>query len=76
MGILFCEAKMAYWILECPHCNKEFTHSEISTGSFVADPFTMSVVKPEFPSGGLSVVCPCCKIATVHQRHELIYRAS
>jgi hypothetical protein len=63
---------MARWILSCPHCDAEFTHSQILA---IPNPFEF-VIKPEFPDGGVNVACPDCTIATVYQRHELIYRAS
>jgi endogenous inhibitor of DNA gyrase (YacG/DUF329 family) len=70
-------ASMARWILHCPSCDKDFSHSEISdSSSFVRDPFTMSAPKPEFPDGGLKLVCPNCQSTSVYQRHQLIYQAS
>jgi hypothetical protein len=66
---------MARWVLRCPDCNKNFTHSEIpESSSSHLDPFTGSVIKPEFPDGGQSVVCPNCKRTSVYQRHQLIYQ--
>jgi hypothetical protein len=68
---------MAHWVLSCPDCNKDFTHSEIPENSAsVTDPFTGSAVKPEFPVGGFSVLCPNCKKISVYQRYELTYRGS
>jgi hypothetical protein len=68
---------MARWVLDCPDCNKDFTHSEISENkSLILDPFIGSIVKPEFPDGGQSVVCPNCKVTSLYQRYQLIYRAS
>jgi|HubBroStandDraft_4_1064222.scaffolds.fasta_scaffold01836_12 hypothetical protein len=67
---------MARWVLACPDCDKDFTHSEISEGSFDPDPFTGSVVKPKFPDDGQSIVCPNCKSTSVYQRYQLTYRTS
>lgn len=69
------EASMAHWVLECASCKNEFTHSEIVESHSLRDPFTLNETKPEFPDGGLSVVCPICKETGVYQRHELLYRA-
>jgi hypothetical protein len=67
---------MARWVLECSQCKTEFTHSEISESGFtVVDPFTLTATKPEFPAGGVTIVCPNCKGATVYVRYELLYRA-
>ena len=68
---------MARWVLSCPDCVKDFTQSEIPERSLlIPDPFTGTVVKPEFPAGGQTVACPNCKSTSVYQRHQLIYRAS
>jgi endogenous inhibitor of DNA gyrase (YacG/DUF329 family) len=67
---------MARWVLDCPNCNKEFTHTNINDrGSALRDPFTSPEAKPEFPDGGLSVVCPNCKNTSVYQRYQLTYQA-
>jgi hypothetical protein len=68
---------MARWVLDCPDCNKEFTHSEIPENNrLIPDPFTGTVTKSEFPAGGFTVTCPNCKKISVYQRYELTYRAS
>jgi endogenous inhibitor of DNA gyrase (YacG/DUF329 family) len=67
---------MARWVLGCPDCGKDFTHSEIpESSSFIPDPFIGSAVKPEFPVGGQSIACPNCKSTSVYERHQLIYEA-
>jgi hypothetical protein len=68
---------MARWVLDCPHCDKYFTHSEIpDSSSFVRDSFTQTETKPVFPDGGLKLVCPNCNGTSVYKRHQLIYQAS
>jgi hypothetical protein len=68
---------MARWVLDCPDCNNEFVHSEIpESNSFIPDPFAGTAVKPEFPDGGQSVVCPNCKGTSPYQRYQLLYRAA
>jgi endogenous inhibitor of DNA gyrase (YacG/DUF329 family) len=67
---------MARWVLACPECQQEFTHSEIVPSALrELDPFTRTEVKPEFPSGGLNVLCPHCSQPSVYQRYQLLYRA-
>jgi endogenous inhibitor of DNA gyrase (YacG/DUF329 family) len=63
---------MPRWVLYCPICEKEFTHSNIERRNpedYYIDP------KPEFPAEGLSVECPNCKKSSVYRRHQLVYRA-
>ena len=36
----------------------------------------LAEIKPAFPDGGVTMVCPNCKAPSVHQRHELIYQPS
>ena len=68
---------MAQWVLECHSCGAEFAHSEIyQSGSSIRDPFTTVELKPEFPNGGQSAVCPNCRATAIYQRYELLYRAS
>ena len=68
---------MTSWVLYCHLCDAEFTHSQISDNrSSILDPFTGAEIKPEFPIGGESLVCPNCKGTSVYQRYQLMYRAS
>jgi hypothetical protein len=64
---------MARWVLECQECRKDFTHSEVLTDSGV---FAWSGIKPEFPDGGLTVICPNCNTSGLYQRRQLAYRTS
>jgi hypothetical protein len=61
---------MARWVLNCPFCKIEFTHSTI--GPTVKDYYFP--LKPIFPIKGLSVECPKCRKTSIFQRHELLYR--
>ena len=47
---------MPRWVLGCPDCNKDFTHSEIKLTAKPPDPFMWLGDKPEFPVGGLSLL--------------------
>lgn len=68
---------MARWVLNCPRCKREFVHRDIPADfSTVRDPFVGFATKPEFPKGGLTMLCPNCKEAALYQRHQLVYRAS
>jgi len=64
---------MPRWILTCPGCSQEFTHSEI-----VADepPFAWGEGKPDMPDDGATRECPHCKESSVYKRYQLIYRAN
>ena len=67
---------MAQWVLSCSYCHKDFTHAKISAieETRPADPFLMwSGAKPEFPPGGVTLICPNCEKSSSYQRHELAY---
>jgi hypothetical protein len=68
---------MARWVLGCPLCKKDFTHSQIPEGSraWLGDPFAWLGDKPVFPNEGLPLVCPNCQKPSVYKRTELVYRA-
>ena len=68
---------MPRWVLGCPECHVDFTHSEITrndrpSGAEFLDFLTP---KPEFPDGGMTVECPHCKVSSVFQRHQLLFRS-
>ena len=67
---------MPRWVLGCPGCNKDFTHSEIKLSAEPLDPFMWLGDKPEFPVGGLSLQCPNCKATSTYQRNQLVYAAT
>ncbi len=66
------------WVLSCPKCEQEFTHTEIQADyrSPQIDPFSWIVDKPEMTKGGASLECPNCKKTSVYNRHQLTYRAT
>lgn len=67
---------MARWVLDCPQCHEEFTHSEITSSQITfSDPFTQPETKPPFPEGGQEIACPNCNQTAVYQRYQLVYRA-
>jgi hypothetical protein len=69
---------MSRWTLQCSDCHQTFTFTEIlATIVIRPDPFLLwSGPKPEFPSGGMDVVCPNCQQHSVYQRYELVFYAS
>jgi hypothetical protein len=70
--------KLARWVLTCPQCKQEFTHSDVNEpgegGASLLDAFSWIAGKPEFPEQGLYFACPVCKVESTYQRHELIYK--
>ena len=72
-------SREARWVLDCPDCHRDFTHTELCPDDETRqpDPFMgWPGPKPEFPEGGLALICPNCKKSFVYQRHELIFRTS
>ncbi len=68
---------MAQWVFYCHQCDAEIAHNQVyDSGSTIRDPFTQTEIKPEFPKGGQSLVCPNCKSTSVYQRYQLVYRTS
>ena len=58
-------------VLNCQHCHKPVTHHEINLASLASyDPLWDP--KPDFPEGGLRMMCPNCKKSSTYQRHELM----
>jgi hypothetical protein len=62
---------MARWVLNCPQCEAEFTHSKIGDQRLV-DYYLPA--KPGFPKEGLAMECPNCHKSSVFYRHQLAYR--
>jgi len=66
---------MPRWIVRCPECEKEFTHTTIGkTIGLMRDPFA-SPPKPEIPEGGTALMCPDCNKASTYRAFDLRYRA-
>jgi hypothetical protein len=68
---------MPRWVLGCPNCKQDFTHSKIDSESEPSfhDPFAWLGEKPKFPAAGVNLECPSCKTTSVYKRNELVYRA-
>ena len=67
---------MPLWMLKCPHCKREFLHSQIELASIeeaYRDPFKV-LARPVFGSEGERRICPGCNKGSVFQRHHLLYR--
>jgi hypothetical protein len=69
---LFEYSTMSHWVLNCPECHNDFTHSDIEDAKLEDYLFPG---KPEFPVGGLRLECPYCHKTSLFQRHQLTYRA-
>ena len=59
-------------VLNCQHCHKPVTHGEINL-AFLASYDPLWAPKPDFPEGGLRMMCPNCKKTSTYQRYELMY---
>jgi endogenous inhibitor of DNA gyrase (YacG/DUF329 family) len=64
------------WVVSCPECKKEFTHTHISkmAGGATRDPFA-SPPKPKLPEGGAELECQNCGKTSVYRAFDLRYRA-
>ena len=63
---------MPQCVLNCQHCHKPVTRGEINLASLASyDP--LWAPKPDFPEGGLRMMCPNCKKPSIYQRYELMY---
>src|SRR5258708_4835265 len=59
------------WIVTCPECKKEFTHTQISKiASGTRNPFA-SPPKPEIPEGGTQLTCPHCNKDSAYRTFDL-----
>ncbi len=69
---------MPRWVLACPSCNQEFTHSEIDPSDRAPqlDPFSWIDHKPELPEVGVKLACPNCREVSTYKRYQLTYRAT
>jgi hypothetical protein len=66
------------WVVGCPECKQEFTHSEISADRrpSALDPFAWIGDKPDIPETGISLKCPNCNKAAIYKRYQLTYRST
>jgi hypothetical protein len=64
--------QMPQCVLNCQHCHKPVTRGEINLASLASyDP--LWAPKPDFPEGGLRMMCSNCKKPSTYQRYELMY---
>lgn len=61
----------AYWAVNCHHCRKAFTHSEIPQEHAIN---YLLPAKPEFPDGGQELECPHCKSKATYLQTDLWYQ--
>jgi hypothetical protein len=64
------------WVVTCPECEKEFTHTPISKISrgMMRDLFA-SPPKPQIPQNGAGMECPSCHKTSVFRAVDLRFRA-
>jgi hypothetical protein len=60
------------WVVQCPNCLQEFTHSEIDNAMLQEARFDPFGVVPK-ASGGKRT-CPNCKVETDFKPNDLLYR--
>jgi endogenous inhibitor of DNA gyrase (YacG/DUF329 family) len=68
---------MPRWVVNCPECHQEFTHTEIEPHrleSISADLLPWPS-KPKIPEGGAPLDCPNCKKTSIYTSFHLRYRA-
>jgi hypothetical protein len=68
---------MPRWVVTCPKCKEEFTHTlvrDLSRGSETRDVFA-SPPKPQIPKDGAQLNCPHCGNIQAYKTHDLTYRA-
>jgi endogenous inhibitor of DNA gyrase (YacG/DUF329 family) len=65
---------MPRWIIECPKCQKQFTHSEISKtiGGAIHDPFAFPS-RPITPEDA-ELKCPHCNESSRYKFFDLRYQ--
>ena len=61
---------MASWVLQCQHCSRVFTQSQIREKKLI-DYFVP--LKPELPPEGLELECPHCKAKSIYLPNDLRY---
>lgn len=66
---------MPRWIVRCPECEKEFTHTPIDKALGITRDVFASPPKPEIPQSGTESTCPDCNKASTLRAFDLRYRA-
>jgi hypothetical protein len=66
---------MPSWILCCPHCNSDFTHSEIIETAQLDVLSQLLPVKPLI-AGTQQMECPSCHKTVNYTRYDLRYAGS
>jgi hypothetical protein len=61
---------MPRWVLSCPECHEEFTHSDVPV-SVVNRLDVASPPKPDFPDDGERLQCIKCGNISFYQRFQL-----
>jgi uncharacterized C2H2 Zn-finger protein len=67
---------MPRWMLKCPKCSHNFTHTKIALAVIEEahrDPFGI-LPRPAFSKDGENHTCPSCETESVFQRQQLFYR--
>jgi predicted nucleic-acid-binding Zn-ribbon protein len=65
------------WVVSCPDCKEEFTHTEIRAivSGLSRDPFA-SPPKPTIPEDGTELQCRNCGKTSTYKASDLRYRIS
>jgi hypothetical protein len=66
---------MPRWMLKCPKCSYNFTHSKIELAVLEEarrDPYGV-LPRPTFAPDGENHTCPGCKTESVFRRQQLFY---
>jgi endogenous inhibitor of DNA gyrase (YacG/DUF329 family) len=66
------------WVVNCPECREEFTHTDIEamkSGAGSRDLFA-SPPKPTIAEGGTQLICPKCNKTSAYQISDLRFRAN
>ena len=64
-------APLPRWRVDCKTCLESFTHSPVGKSRRLED--YLHPTEPEFPSGGLELTCPRCKITATYQASDIRY---
>lgn len=68
---------MAYWVLFCPRCKKDFRHSEVQMETtHVPDPFVGPFIKPTLPDAGGLLRCPHCRESSIFVTQQFRYSSA